>query len=282
MWDWTRIEPRISPFDLADANQPRLFLIVFCSYLALVVSWNFREQTRYFRTRPSRIYGQPPLLLGRFQLPALTSKQFQILGVAFITSLLLAASGVFTRLFLLAAIVCYFPYFNSIMSMASIQRKSNLLPIVLLILFASPSVGASLWAPGPVWPILLIKLALTQMYFSAGVQKLRNSGLKWLTGESLRAYLVKHYLWGDTKRALQMADRPGICRILSILILVFELTFFLILTSHSLSLIYCLVGIVFHLGISATMRINYLKYVGPVYAVFLIDLFAAGQKYLAS
>jgi hypothetical protein len=273
-----QIDPGV--FSQASTNQTRVFLILFCTTLAVESALNFREHRRYFETRPARIYGPPPRLLGRFQLPSLKLQWFQGFGIVFIGSLIFASLGILPRLFLLIALFSYFPYFNSIMSLASIQRKTNLLPIVLLVLAAAPSLNASFQAPSPLWPIFLIQLAVVQMYFSAGVQKLRSGGLNWCDGESLRAYLIKHYLWGDTKSALKLAGHPTVCKLLSIFLLVFELTFWLILFFPRLTYFYVAAGIGFHLGTAVTMRINYLRYIGPVYAVFFIDTAIQVKKFL--
>ena len=124
----------------------------------------------------------------------------------------------------------------------------------------------------PLWPLILIKCAIALMYFSAGIQKLRRSGLKWCEGKSLQAYLLEHYLWGDTNSALQLARQPSVCMVLSSMLLLFELTFWLVLVFPWLTIVYVSAGIAFHLGTLLTMRINYLKYLSPVYMVFAIDV----------
>jgi hypothetical protein len=253
-------------------NRTRIFLILFCVALASQFFLGFATQLRYFKTRPAKVYGPPPRLLGRFTLPSLTDRQFVSLGVVFVLSLCCAALNFVPRLFLVLALLCYFLYFNPIMSLAYIQRKTNLVPIVLLALLFAPGIGESLKQPEPEWPLLLIKLAVAQMYFSAGIQKLRSNGLRWANGRSLRAYLLEHYLWGDSRSALVLARRPSLCMALSSLLLLFELTFWVILVRPQLTLAYIAAGVTFHLGTALTMRINYLKYLSPVYIVFLPEI----------
>lgn len=249
-----------------------MFLLLFCVTLAIQVILNFKTQLRYFNTDPTKIYGKPQKLFGKFQLPVLSRKTFISLGILFIISLLLAATNVFPRLFIIIALITYFPYFNSIMSLSFIQRKTNLLPFILFVLLFAPSITESLNQPAPTFPIILIKIAIAQMYFSAAIQKLLNSGLKWYDGRSLQAYLVEHYLWGDTKASLWLAQNQKLCVILSLLSLIFELTFWIIIFFPSLTYIYLAAGLSFHLGTLLTMRINYLKYLSPVYMVFVTDL----------
>jgi hypothetical protein len=202
----------------------------------------------------------------------LNSGQFILFGIILTASLVCAALSYSPRLFLAVALPSYFLYFNPIMSLAYVQRKTNLIPIVILVLLFAPGTGRPLTQETPVWPLWLIKIAVVQMYFSAAFQKLRHSGLRWCNGMSLRAYLMDHYLWGDSKLALELARLPAVCMALSSVILVFESTFFLILLWPQLTLIYVAVGIAFHVGILLAMRINYLKYLSPVYLVFLFDV----------
>jgi len=170
------------------------------------------------------------------------------------------------------ALVCYFPYFSQIISISYVNRKTNLIPIVLMILLVSPSIAKPLSEPAPQWPIILIKICIVQMYLSAGIQKLRKCGLKWLNGSILQSYFLNHYLWGDMTGSSRLAQNLTLCRILSILVLVFELTFWGILFVPTLTYVYAIGGILFHLGTHITMRINYLKYLMPVYTVFIADI----------
>ena len=255
-----------------DLNHPRMFLILFCLSLALQIIFNFRKQLRYFESRPAGIYGKPPLLLGKFGLPALSRNQFIAAGVFLIASLLSAACNFYPQLFILTALVCYFLYFNPIMPLSYIKRKTNLIPLVLLILLATPAIGFPLNHPAENLSIILVKIVIAQMYLSAGLQKIRRAGIVWADGESLRTFLIEHYLWGDTKPALALAEAPRLCRFLSRLILFFEFTFWIIILLPQLTYFYVALGLLMHLGILYTMRINYIKYLTPAYMVFFTDL----------
>jgi len=253
-------------------NRTRLFLILFCVVLSWQLLLAFAQQLRYFKTEPERIYGGAPRLLGRFALPSLTTGQFTALGGILLVSLLAAALNFAPRLALLTALLCYSLYFHPILSLAYVQRKTNLLPIVLVMLLFAPGIGAPLKEAAPLWPLWLIKVSVALMYFSAGLQKLRRGGLRWVDGRSLQAYLVQHYLWGDTRRALKLANQPRLCMLLSSILLLFELSFWVVLVFPRLTVFYLVAGIAFHLGTALTMRINYLKYLSPVYMVFVIDV----------
>lgn len=271
----------ISPdiFSPGGVNHTRMFLILFCLTLAFQVIISFGKQLRYFKTLPTKIYGQPQLLFSKFKIPKPNEFQFIMLGILFALCLILAALNFYPRFFLLVSFLCYFPYFNSIQSLAFIQRKTNLIPIILFILLFAPSINAPLETAVPLFPIVLIKIAISQIYFSAGLQKLINSGLSWCDGKSLQAYLLEHYLWGDKKSALILAQHQSLCMVSSVLILLFELTFWVIIFLPQLTYIYAIGGLLFHFGTLITMQINYLKYLSPVYMVFATDLAFSLKKY---
>lgn len=253
-------------------NETGMFAKLFCAALAVQLLFNFRQQYRYFQTEPWKIYGRTQRLLGLLHLPALNQYQFLGSGLCMMMSLILVCIGFYPHIFIFIALVNYFLYFSQIISLAYVQRKTNLLPIVLLILLISPSLDKPLAAPSTDWELVLVKIALVQVYFSAGLQKLVRSGLRWGNGRNLQAYLIENYLWSDKKNALVLACRPTLCMVLSFLTLVFELTFWLVVFFPSLAFFYVAFAILFHTGTLITMRINYLKYMGPVYLVFFTDM----------
>ncbi|HTI60173.1 hypothetical protein [Mucilaginibacter sp.] len=252
-------------------NEAGMFAKLFCAVSAIQVLLSFRQQYRYFQTEPWKIYGRRQRLLGFLPLPALNKYQFLGSGLCLTTCLVLVCAGFYTRIFIFIALVNYFLYFSPIISLAYVQRKTNLLPVVLLILLLSPSLDKPLAAPSTAWELILVKIALVQVYFAAGLQKLIRSGLRWVNGKNLQAYLMENYLWSDKKSALVIASRPMLCMILSTLTLFFELTFWLVIFFPSFTFFYVAFAILFHTSTLITMRINYLKYMGPVYLVFFTD-----------
>jgi len=253
-------------------NHVAAFAKLFCGLLAIIVLLNFKNQLAFFRSKPESIYGKPIKLFRAFQIPRPTDGQFIILGAVFILSLLMVVLGLYPKVFILIAIVSYFFYFNPITGLSYIQRKTNLVPLVLLILLVSPHTGKPLDVPATQWELVLVKLALAQVYFSAGVQKLKSAGWKWADGTALQSSLVGNYLWSDSKPALLLAKNKRLCALFSTITLLFELTFFVIIFIPWLTAFYVLLALSFHLVILMTMRINYLKYMIPVYAVFITDL----------
>lgn len=236
----------------------RLFLTLYCGGISLQTALHYREQLLFFRTRPERIYGPAPLLLGVVPLPAVNESLFASAGIGFIATLAAAACGVAPRLMLPLALICFLIYFVPILPLGYIQRKVNLIPIVLTVLIVAP--GRT---------IRLVGIAVAMVYLSGGLEKLRHGGLCWMDGRSLQAYLIEHYLYTQRPQALWLARRPGLCQALSALVLVWELSFWLVIWFPALGWIYVPAGLAFHIGTSIAMRIHYWIYFCPVYFVFL-------------
>ena len=214
----------------------------------------------------------PARFLGVLSVPRIGFRPFVLIGLALIASLGLSAAGIQSRACIFLALIAYFFYFSQIHPLADIRRKTNLIPFILIVLILSPNLNAPFHDAAPIWPLWLIQLLIAQVYFSSGYQKLRHSGLKWADGKNLQAYLLHRYLWGDMTRALSLARRPTLCRVASVCILTFELTFWLILVFPVLIPVYAIVDLGFHWATSYTMRIRYWKYFGPAYLVFTTHL----------
>lgn len=228
---------------------------------------HFRDQLEFFRTEPWRVYGPPPRLLGIVPFRPVGERVFICAGVFFTAALAAAASNVARKPALTLALICFLIYFPPILPLAYIQRKINLIPLVLAIsLFAQDHVLAA------------AKLLLALVYLSAGVEKLRTAGLRWIDGESLQSYLVEHYLYSGRPQALFIAERALLCRVLSTLVLVWELSFWLVLVFPAMTWVYVAAGLLFHAGTSVAMRIHYWVYFCPVYFVFFAP---ALQHYLS-
>jgi len=262
------MEELLNIFRASTPNYTALFGKLFCGALALVIVINFNDQLRYFRTKPERIYGQPQKLLGIFRLPALSEGGFIIAGCVLIVSLMAVALGIAIRPAILVALVCYFIYFNAIRSLAYVQRKTNIAAIVLIILLISPSISNTVESTGTLWEMVLIKIAIAQMYFSAGLHKVTKDSKGWMSGGVLQMHLLENYLWSDSRIGFRLADNKRLCAFLGIATLVFELSFWLIILFPQLTYFYVAAALLFHIGTFLTMRINYLIYLSPVYFVF--------------
>lgn len=236
----------------------RLFQSLYCGSIAIQTAIHYREQLRFFRTSPARVYGPTPVLLGLVRLPSVAGEAlFACAGAGFVVTLAAAACGVAPQLLLAAALVCFLIYFVPILPLGYIQRKVNLIPVVLTVLIVSP--GRT---------IQLVQIAVATVYLSGGLEKLRNGGIRWIDGRSLQACLLTSYLYHERLPALWLARRERLCRVLSVLVLVWELSFWLVIVFPPLVWIYVPAGLAFHAGTAIAMRIHYWIYFCPVYFVF--------------
>ncbi len=109
------------------------------------------------------------------------------------------------------------------------------------------------------WPIRLVWALMTTIFFSAGVAKLRYSGLSWVFSDNLsNILLLHHYRGGDvpTTLGISLAAWPFLCRLTAGMVVVLELCAPLALVSKNFRfpIVFCLlamqVGIAYLLGVS--------------------------------
>jgi hypothetical protein len=240
----------------------RLFSGLYCGAIAGQTLIHYPDLLRFFRTQPARLYGEPPLLLSSIPLPFENEGVFLAAGYGFTLALAIAAAGIVPPASLSVALLCYPFYFRPILPHGHLQRKANIIPMVLIALIAAPHHA-----------IPLVKLCLALVYLSAGIEKLRAAGLRWADGLSMQAYLLEHYLYSGRPQALWLAERPRLCRWLSTAVLSWELSFWLILFFPALAWVYVPMGLGFHAGTSIGMRIHYWVYFCPAYLVFFAPSF---------
>jgi hypothetical protein len=254
-------------------NIVRLILCTYATGLALSAIASFRAQARFHRTngRPSRVFG-------KILLPKLSQRCFCAVGVAFIAALLTAAAGIAARWLLAVACVLYFFYFGQIISLSYIRRKTNLAPIVLALLLCAPGATAPFSDRSPFWPVLAIQIAVASVYLSAGLAKIRNSGLRWALGSQLQAYLVENYLWRDSALAGRVAASGYFCTLASSYTLCVELIFPLAIVSPVLAVILIASVIGMHISTHILMNIDYLRYWWPNYLPFLVPIVLSAAR----
>jgi hypothetical protein len=237
----------------------RLLSCLYCGAIALQTLIHYSDLLRFFRTQPARVYGAPPLLFGSISLPFENETIFIAAGCGFTLALAMAAAGIDPPATLSVALLCYPFYFRPILPHSHIQRKANIIPMVLIALIAAPNHA-----------IPLVTLCLALVYLSAGFEKLRAGGLRWADGRTLQSYLVEHYLYTGRPQALWLAERPRLCRWLSTAVLSWELSFWLILFFPTLAWVYVAMGLGFHAGTSIGMRIHYWVFFCPAYLIFIV------------
>ena len=253
-------------------NHFLVFVKLFSLLLIIIILLNFQNQIRYLKTKPIKVYGEHQKLLNLFAIPSPNPTLYIIFGAIFIISLTAIFLGVHPSIFSFICLVLYFPIFNSVQSLDYIQRKTNLLPFVFLIFIFSSGIHLKYNSMSGVWEIILIKILIAQIYFSAGINKLKKGGTEWINGANLQAYFFENYLWNNRQITYEVAQRKNLCSAISLAVLFFELSFIIIVFLPNLTYIYLIFGLIFHCSTFVLMRINYLKYLSPVYLIFICDL----------
>jgi len=151
-----------------------------------------------------------------------------------------------------------------------VHRKSNLVPVILFVLAVAPGTDEGMARRSPPWPLLIVQAALAQSYLTSGFCKIREMGVRWAPGAQMQGILLFHHLYYDLKASVWLAERIWLCRVLSVLALTFELTFWTVLLVPEYGWVFLLAGLTFHLGTLGLMRIDYLTYQGPAFLVFLV------------
>ncbi len=251
-------------------NELRLFASYYCLALAAQLALGLRRQGRYLRIQPSPAAPTRPRLLGLVTLPRLSPRVADGLGVALLMSLIAAGWGWHPRLALWTALGLYFAYFSQLLNLGCVIRKTNLIPQVLVVLAVAPGLEGALTDANASWPLELVRALVVIVYFASGVAKIRRAGLGWVNGgRTLQAYALEHWLLLDIRAGRRLAERRGLCRLLSAGTLAWELSAPLVLFVPAFVPAWVLCALLFHAGTLVTMRINYLKYTGIVLPVFL-------------
>jgi hypothetical protein len=135
-------------------------------------------------------------------------------------------------------------------------------------------VGAGARSVYGAWPLLLSQAFLALVYFDSGLQKLYFSGLDWMNASTLGYYLVSAGVNRGSQLAGFLLEHPGLVQCLSVVSLVFETTFWLVLLKPRLAWVYVPVGLGFHYA-NAILKVADLWEFMAVYAVFIPQLVGA-------
>jgi hypothetical protein len=100
------------------------------------------------------------------------------------------------------------------------------------------------------WPTELLYVVLSSFYFSAGLSKLRVSGLRWIDSNTLQFHLLQK----QTPLGVEFAEFPWLCALASAIVLAWQLGFPLGLV-RGLRPFFLLGGVAFHLGTGFLMNV---------------------------
>ncbi|HEY8401799.1 MAG TPA: hypothetical protein VIK89_11075 [Cytophagaceae bacterium] len=116
------------------------------------------------------------------------------------------------------------------------------------------------------WPLQLILVLISLVYFLSGMEKLTISGLNWIDAVTFKTFLLLH----EAPVGMAVAKIDWLCILLPACALLFQLSFFLNLVLTKYRWLFLLIGISFHWGTVLLFGIS--SYINPwilVYAMFI-------------
>ncbi len=182
--------------------------IIFCLYLGKDFSqWS----------KVPDVLWHPIFIFDFFHIPVFSENILGFLGFLWIASLLLSAFGLFTRISVICSFTVGFYLLGMENSFAKTHHMESLMLVIFCVMcFSSCGDGFSLdaafkqrcrWWPfgqsairassAYQWPVRLIWVVITLVFCAAGLSKLRNSGLEWVTSEYMATLFTNKGLAGD-------------------------------------------------------------------------------------
>lgn len=225
-------------------------------------------------------------LLPSMPSPGLTSA-LQVLGVI---AAVLAACGIWPRASFPAAFALALFLNLMLNATGKIVHNDLVVTLCLLPLLASPRAASWAWSlPGPWrraapardgkpaagvaygWPIRTAMIIVSLAYLFVGLQKLRYSGLDWVTTDNLR-----YVLWSSSDAqadpnglALFVADRDWLAHLFAASTIVVEVGFILCLPFARLRWLFVPAAVGLHVGIWLAMGLDYIPQALAAIIVFV-------------
>jgi hypothetical protein len=210
-----------------------------------------------------------------------------VLQVTGVVAALLAAAGLWTRASLPLAFVCALVLNGMLNATGKIIHNDVLLLLCMVPLLGAPRSAAAAWSlrlpwrsdgdrPPPRgeaygWPVRTAMVVVALAYFFVGFQKLRFSGIDWVTSDNLRWVL---YASSDSQSqpnqlALFIADRAWLAHLFAAGTIFIELCFPLALVVPRLRWLFVPGVVGLHFGIWLMMGLDYSAQALTVVIVFV-------------
>ena len=237
--------------------------LYYTLFLGIVIHWYWDLKALQYLSS----YYEPILLLKALpnQLPS--ENTLSVIYFLMVISAILSIKG---RQRFIASIICIllFVYLHGVF--CSLQKMDHayvtymyagmLLPIQFFIIKKEKKIVDA-------WPIHLIQLIICLVYLQAGLEKLTISGIDWADIENFKVNIRNH----PTVLGNWLATKDILCWFFTILTVLIQLTFLIIIPFPKLKWVYLAAGISFHWGIVILLDIG--SFYNPwilVYIFFLI------------
>jgi hypothetical protein len=243
------------------------FGAVFVLYLAYDVSpWS----------DVAEVFWLPIPLFDYLHVKVLSPRMAQILQNLWKVVLVLSCVGLFTRLSTFTSFALGLHLMGLPQNFGKTHHQDAILVIVMGILALSRcgdswSIDKLIWkrrfSNGPHttqprvsgdyrWPVRLVQVLITLIFFGAGISKIRHSGLEWVFSDNLRYLLLERSKqWG-----LKVPQYSWLCKLLAGATVVGELFFPLVIFSRIARLILVPGMFMIQIGIILLMGINFKQF----------------------
>lgn len=250
------------------------FRLLFCCSIAIQLVFRFTHIIRFQIAASQDSSSEIPQIMRVASVPRFSSGSFKVVLAALIITLVLSATAPLPAFYLFLSSILSLVVFSAVWELSYIHTKVNLIPVILFMLALLPYHDLPS-GQTPTWPLRLIQVLVAVVWFSSGLGKVKLSGLRWATGNPLRAYLLEHAAFGDLKGAQRLAGHERLCRYAAAATLILELTFPLILIPQ-FALFYLSAALMFHVFNFLVMRIDFFSFFCPAYLSFLIAFVSTG------
>jgi hypothetical protein len=262
----------------------QLFRFVYC---LLLLQIHFDRKNHSISMMTHNLNFNPIPLFESFGIGRFDVESFEWLYLSLIFALILSAIGVATRVSLFISAVLFFLVHGQLLSLTKsadsdyVYHSKNIVVFVLIILGFDSNINKSsfitkLWREirstkdrlisGHSLNLIVITFGL--IYFGASYVRLLTSGLQWMDGYTLQAYLMTVYLSDNVVLAYQIAQHYYLCVALSLLLMVFEFGFIFAFFLARPYLILLIGSFALHYSIFKVMGINFFKFHGFALIVY--------------
>ena len=210
-----RLSSVFSGFFFKDADPRNLGICRFLFYGIILCLYLERDFSQWAKV-PDVLW-HPIFIFDFFRIPVLSADILGFLGVLWLASLLLSALGFLTRPSTACSFLVGFYLLGMENSFAKTHHMESLMLVIFCVLcFSRCGDGFSLdavfkrkygwWPFGPSvkrsspayrWPVRLIWVMVMLVFCAAGISKLRNPNLEWITSEYMSTLFINKGLAGD-------------------------------------------------------------------------------------
>jgi hypothetical protein len=227
----------------------------------------------------SRAFWRPTAFFAALGLQPLSEGSLDALQTIWRIALACSAIGMFTRTSMTVSALLGFYILGLPHNFGHTYHFDALLVIAMAILAmsrAGDAFSVDRWRTGKpppppsgeyTWPIRMIWVAMSLVFFAAGVAKLRHGGLEWIISDNMKVILMRapyHVSDADplTHVGLWIAAHDWLTRVLAASALIIELGFIASLVSRRARIIFVPAAFLLLVGIRVLM--------GPTFGGFLI------------